>query len=53
MYGRNHKLVYPCEPILRCSIARLAHFNVCAMNQARTQTLENGECGEGVRIASI
>ena len=59
MYGRmyllrgpvsqyNHKLVcYPCESILRCSIARLAHFNACAMNQARTQTFENGG-GEGV-----
>ena len=28
-----------------CSIERLAHFNACAMNQARTQTFENGVWG--------
>ena len=43
--SRNHKLVYQCESILRRSIARLAHFNACAMNQARTQTFENGVWG--------
>ena len=35
----------PSESILRCSLARLAHFNACAMNQARTQTFENGVWG--------
>ena len=45
--SRNHKLVYPCASILRCSIARLVHFNACALNQARTQTFENGAGGGG------